>query len=154
MNDETKKIPEGMPYVTEIAGQTVLVDPVAYSAMKAVEKHNCKNTLDLNADRVVHFKNRIAEKGLDPEKMAIVVINVDDPHGAPIAELLMPNFNWQEIRDKGEIPFARGLVYRQSMQEIINEFDEEAAKKMSETSGTIVVVVDHGVAEVFSADTP
>lgn len=151
MSNKTKQIPEGMAYVTEVDGQTVLVDPVAYSVMKAVEKHNCKNTLELNADRVDHFKNRIVEKGLNPEEMAIVVINVDDPHGAPIAELLMPNFNWQEIRDKGEVPFARGLVYRQSMQEIINEFDEEAAKKMSETSGTIVVVVDHGVAEVFSA---
>ena len=145
----SKQIPKEMAYVKEVDGQTVLVDPIAYSVITAIAKENCKNTLMLNADRIDYFKNRIVEKVLNPEEMAIVVINVDDPHGLPIAELLMPNFNWQEIRDKGEVPFARGLVYKNSMQEIINAFDTEAAKKISGGTGTIVIVVDHGVAEVF-----
>ncbi len=148
MNKENQ-IPKEMAYVTKVDGQTVLVDPIAYSVMTAIAKENCYNTLKLNADRIDYFKNRIVEKGLNPEEMAIVVINVDARHGARIAELLMPNFNWQEIRDKGEVPSARGLVYKNSMKEIINAFDTEAAKKISGGTGTIVIVVDHGVAEVF-----
>jgi hypothetical protein len=82
-------------------------------------KLNCVHTFNANSERIQHFKRRISEKNLKPEDVAIVVINVDDPHGGPIADILMPNHNWQQYRDQGEVPCARGLVMRQGMQKIL-----------------------------------
>ena len=137
--------------VREVDGQLVLDDPVAVAVISAVEKHNCRNTLELNADRVEHFKRRLTERGMTPDQAVIVLLNVDDVHGGPLADVLMPGFNWQEIRDRGEVPFARGLAMRDGIQEALGTFDKDAAKKLKGMSDVAVVVVDHGVAEVFSA---
>lgn len=136
--------------IKEIDGQLVLEDPVAFALICAINKINCKRTFDLNADRIQHFKNRITEKGLTPDDVVIVVINVDDVHGGPIADVLMPDFNWQEIRDRGETPYARGLATRAGIQEILENFDEEASKKLKTVTDVAVVVVNYGVAEVYS----
>ena len=81
----------------------------------------------------------------------IVILNVDDVHGGPLADALMPGFNWQEIRDRHEVPFARGLANRNGIQEAISAFDQEAAIKLQGMKDVTVVVVDHGVAEIFAA---
>lgn len=137
--------------VREIDGQLVLDDPVAVAVISAVEKHNCRNTLELNVDRVEHFKRRLTERGMTPDQAVIVLLNVDDVHGGPLADVLMPGHNWQEIRDRGEVPFARGLVMRDGIQKALNAFDKDAAKKLKSMTEVAVVVVDHGVAEVFAA---
>ena len=137
--------------VREVDGQLVLDDPVAVAVISAVEKHNCRNTLELNADRVEHFKRRLTERGMTPDQAVIVLLNVDDVHGGPLADALMPGHNWQEIRDKGEVPFARGLAMRGGIQEALGAFDKDAATKLQSISDVAVVVVDHGVAEVFAA---
>jgi hypothetical protein len=141
--------------VREIDGQIVLDDPEALVIIQAVNIHNgkenCRNTLGMNADRVEHFKNRLAERSMTANDAVIVLLNVDDVHGGPLADALMPGYNWQEIRDRGEIPFARGLAGREGIQEILGGFDEEAAKKLQAMSGVAVVIVDHGVAEIFAA---
>ena len=137
--------------VREVDGQLVLDDPIAVAMISAVEKHNCRNTLKLNADRVEHFKRRLTERGMTPDQAVIVLLNVDDVHGGPLADALMPGHNWQEIRDKGEVPFARGLAMRDGIQEALGAFDKDAATKLQSISDVAVVVVDHGVAEVFAA---
>lgn len=137
--------------VREIGGQLVLDDPVAVAMINAVEKHNCCNTLELNIDRVEHFKQRLTERGMTPDQAVIVILNVDDVHGGPIAEMLMPGHNWQEIRDRGEVPFARGLAMRNGIQGALEIFDQDAATKLQNMNDVAVVVVDHGVAEVFKA---
>jgi len=137
--------------VREVDGQLVLDDPIAVAVISAVEKHNCRNTLELNADRVEHFKRRLTERGMTPDQAVIVLLNVDDVHGGPLADALMPGHNWQEIRDKGEVPFARGLAMRDGIQEALGAFDKDAATKLQSISDVAVVVVDHGVAEVFAA---
>ncbi|MDD5463612.1 MAG: hypothetical protein PHP62_00505 [Candidatus Moranbacteria bacterium] len=141
--------------VREIDGQMVLDDPEALAMIQAVNAHNgkqnCRNTLAINAERVLHFKNRLTERNMSASDAVIVLLNVDDVHGGPLADALMPNYNWQEIRDQGEVPFARGLAMREGIQEILGGFDKEAAKKLLEMSEVAVVVVDHGVAEVFAA---
>ena len=141
----------GMAVVRKIDGQVVLDDPAALAMIHVVGKQNCRNTLELNADRVEHFKRRLAERGMTADQAVIVLLNVDDVHGGPIADILMPGYNWQEIRDNGQIPFARGLAMRESIQEVIGTFDKDAATKLKAMSGVAVVVVDHGVAEVFPA---
>ena len=134
-----------------INGQMVLDDPDAVDMINAVGKHNCKNTLGINADRVEHFKQRLAELGMTADQAVIVLLNVDDIHGGPLADVLMPGHNWQEIRDRGEIPFARGLAMRKGIQKALSAFDKEAATKLRGMVDVAVVVIDHGVAEVFAA---
>lgn len=151
MGKRKKKSDYPQAVVREIDGQLVLDDPVAMAVVSAVEKHNCRNTLELNMDRVVHFKQRVVECGLTAANAVIVLLNVDDVHGGPLAETLMPGFNWQEIRDRGKVPFARGLAVREGIQEALQLFDKEAADKLRKMTDLAVVVVDHGVAEVFSA---
>lgn len=137
--------------VREVDGQLVLHDPVAVAVFQAVEKHNCQKTLELNTDRVAHFKQRLADRGLTAAQAVIVLLNVDDVHGGPLAEVLMPEHDWQEIRDRGEVPFARGLATREGIQEALATFDKDAAEKLQGMTEVVVVVVDHGVADIFPA---
>jgi hypothetical protein len=137
--------------VREVDGQLVLDDPEALAVARAVAKHNCKGTLELNEERVQHFKKRVTERGDSTTEVVIVLLNVDDSLARPIADVLMPNFNWQEIRDRGEVPFARGLAGRAGLQAIVDELDTDAGKKLREIDGLAVVVVDHQVVEVFEA---
>ncbi len=133
-----------------IDGKIVLDDPIAFGVIQAVNKFNCQFTFDMNINRVCHFNKRISELNRTPEELVITVINVDDVHGSHIAEILMPGYNWQEIRDRGEIPFARGLADRKGIQDILESFDKEAANKLKMKQGVAIVVVDNGVAEIFS----
>jgi len=141
----------GSAVVSKIDGQLVLDDPVAVAMVSAVSKQNCKNTLEINADRVVHFKKRITERGMTASKVVIVLLNVNDVHGGPLAEVVMPGYDWQKIRNRGETPFARGLVARDFIQDALEMFDKVAAEKLKKMTEVAVVVVDHGVAEVFVA---
>ena len=150
---------EPQAVVRIVDGKIVLDDPAAEGMIAAVRHHNrgiakqnCKLTFDLNVDRVEHFKNRIAERGFTPDDVVIVLISVDDPHGGPLADMLMPNHDWQQYRDKGEKPIARGLATREGIQEDLETFDKQAAHALKYWKGIAVVVVDYGVAEVFSAD--
>jgi hypothetical protein len=130
-------------------GRLVLDDPIAVSVGRAVSKHNCRATLLAHAERVRHFETRVRERGLSPKNVVIVVLNVDDIHGGPLAEALMPGHDWQEYRDRGEVPFARGLAVRGGIEDVLGSFDKEAHEKLTQSEKLSVVVVDHGVAEVF-----
>lgn len=138
----------GTPGVDE---QFVLNDPDAVTLARGVGKHECLATLNLNADRIAHFKRRVVEREMTSDQVVIVVAKVDDVNGGPIADVLVPRYNWQEIRDRGEIPFARGLARRAGIQELLNAFDHEAGAKLRGMTDVAVVVIDHGVAEVFVA---
>jgi hypothetical protein len=147
--DNVEDAPNAVVY--EKDGEMVLHDPDAVAVIRAVEKHNCKNTLEINSDRVEHFKQRLSDRGMTADQAVIVLLNADDVHGGPLADLLMPGTNWQEIRDRGEVPFARGLAMREGIQEVLESFDTDAAQKLHDMHEVAVVVVDHGVAEVFAA---
>lgn len=142
--------------VRMVNGQLVLDDPMALAVITAIEKHNCRNTLSLNLDRVAHFVRRIAERGTTVQDVVIVILNVDDPNGGQLAEILMPGTDWQPVRDQGQIPFARGLAMREGIQHVLDLLDPEfAAKKLREVKDrTAIVVMDHGVCEVFDVDAP
>ncbi len=132
-------------------GNLVLIDPVATAVMQTVSKHNCGNMLELNAERVEYFKGRMAARSLTANQVVIVLLNVDDVHGGPIADSLMPGQDWQAIRDAGQVPIARGMADRAGIGAVLSQFDAEAAKKLQDMAGvTVVVVVDHGVAEIFA----
>lgn len=138
-----------MAVIKEINGQIVLDDPQAIAIINVMNKKNCENSLVLNLDRIKHFKQRMVELKKTPQEVVVVIISVDDVNGEEIAEALMPNQNWQEFRDKGEKPFARGLADRKFMQEILEVIDKETAQKAKTIIGTMVIVVDFGVVEVY-----
>jgi hypothetical protein len=145
MDDPIAQVVEGPD------GKLVLIDPVGFAVMMAVAKHNCKLTLEANADRVSHFRQRAVDLGKTTDDVVIVVANVDTQFGCDLASMLMPGFNWQEIRDRGEVPFARGLAGREGLQEFLQIVDVSASNKLREfTSEEIaVVVVDFDTCEVF-----
>lgn len=138
-----------MPILREINGELVLEDPDAFAVMMAVNKHNCREVFDFNIDRIDHFTRRMTELNRTPQEIVIVLISVDDVHGKEIAEALMPNQNWQEYRDQGQKPFARGLAGREFMQAALEVFDKQAADKLRKTEGLAVVVVEYQVAEIY-----
>jgi len=136
--------------VEVVDGKLVLNDPVGYAVLQAIEKHNCKNTLMQHIDRVKYFEKRIEEKGLNPADVIITLLNVDDPKGKALADILMPDFDWQAIRDTGAVPYARGLAGREGIQSLLSEIDPEEAKILREAGPVpTVIVMDHGVVKIF-----
>lgn len=147
MNEKDDNYP--VATIKEVDGHLVLDDPHALAMIHTIEKANCRAIYELNTDRIFHFKKRIEEQLLSPKEVVIMVINVDDYNGGLVADILMPNYNWQETRDKGETPVARGLASRDGMQELLKSFDKEASEKLVKFQGVAVVVIDCGVAEIF-----
>ncbi len=140
--------------VIEVDGQLVLDDlddPDALAMVQAVERYNLKGLVENSAERIEHFRERSRALGGDATTHVIVVLMVDDPVGGALADMLMPGFNWQEIRDRGEIPVARGLAGRRGIEDALKAVDEVAAEKIRAWDQTevAVVVVDQGVADVF-----
>ena len=138
-----------MATVREVDGQLVLDDPMAVAVVNAVNKHNCSITLGQHGERVRHFLGRIEEKGLTGEDVVVVLLCVDDRHGAAMAEILMPDQDWQVLRGQGIIPYARGMADREWIQEVLETFDKAAADKLAAVKGVGVVIVENGVAEVW-----
>ena len=144
--------------VREVNGQLVLDDPAAEAVIRVVEAHNrgialgnCRATLDADRVRLSHFVRRIAERGDDPNEVCVVCIRVDDPHGRPLADALMPGYDWQSIRDKGETPYARGLAMRGGIGDALAIFERAAAERLADIKGVAIVVIDCGVADVYRA---
>jgi hypothetical protein len=142
---------EPRAWVHEIDGQMVLVDPDAVEVMKAVGKHNCRNTYSINIEAVDRFRGRVIDQGRSPAEVVIVILAVDDVGGGALASLLMPNYDWQAIRDRGEIPYARGMAGREGIESALKAIDTQAAEKLHTFDGLAVVVVDHGTAEIYPA---
>lgn len=140
-----------MPFVTEINNELALVDPQAYELIKAANRENCRKTYDLNLDRINHFKQRFIDRQDSPEDVCIVVINVDDSYGKEISDILMPNVNWQEYRDRNEVPFARGLASKPFVVAYIDEciMNSNAAKMLNDMQTLAVVVIDWQNVEIF-----
>jgi hypothetical protein len=125
-------------------------DPIV-AMIQMMEKENCRTTFQLHSDHIAHLKNRMVERGLTPAEAVIAIMNVDDVNGDVIANVLMPNFDWQAIRAGGGIPFAKGLFKREGFQDLLGTFDVPAAEKLKNMTDAAVVVIDHTVAEVFPA---
>ena len=138
-------------------GELVLVDPEAFGVVMAVAMHNhaislqnCKSILEMNSERVEHFRNRANILEKPASEVVIVLANVDPIYGKAIADLLMPGFNWDEIRSRQETPFARGLAGREFVQSFLKLVDEMAYQKLiAVTSDVLSVVVIDQVCEVF-----
>jgi len=148
MSEETEE--ENYAKIVELPDGTLgLIDPTAVAMVTAVNKYNCTTTFEAQSDRVQHFIKRMEVLHKSPEEVVIVLINADDIHGRHLADILMPGHDWQQYRDRGEAPFARGLAERAGIQEALWVIDQNAAEKLRNTKGIAVVVIDFETAEVF-----
>lgn len=138
-----------IPQVVEHEGQLLLNDPDALAVIKEIAKQNCENTIKNNLDRIVHFKNRVLEKSMNYHEVVVVIANVDTEIGKIIADATMPGFDWQQFRDRNEVPYARGLCLKNGIYEIVNHFDRDEALAMEDYEGYMVVVFDFDVIKTF-----
>jgi hypothetical protein len=63
-----------------------------------------------NEKRLKEMAHRALARGLKPYEFLIVCIDVDDPGWKNLVDALMPDADWQQFRDRGEKPVARGSV--------------------------------------------
>jgi len=143
--------------VREIDGQLVLDDPDALAVMTAVAYHNCRATLAAHGERVSHFQRRVRELGRSNATTLIVVINADEPLGEEVAAVCGMPKGWADTyRAQRQIPFARGLVDRAEMQELLDVLGDEPGTSWSTPAETLraakglpVLVLDHGIIAIF-----
>lgn len=151
-------------FVEEKNGELILNDPVAEGIMIAVASHNkrvgkenCRIVYEdpEQQERIKHFAERIRQRELNQREVVIVLISVDDIYGKPLVNHLMPGMDqmWQDFRNKGQKPFARGIVMRKEMEEIVSSIDNEAGVKLKEHKGIAVVVIDSGTVDIFPTNT-
>ena len=62
----------------------------------------------------------IAVLGLDPSEVVTVAIHVDDQAWRDVVDALMPDEDWQQYRDRGEMPIARGSVRSEGLLDYIS----------------------------------
>ncbi|HSX00589.1 MAG TPA: hypothetical protein VLH38_06160 [Patescibacteria group bacterium] len=106
-----------------------------------------------NAERIWHFKQRAEELGRGGQDTVITLINVDDPVGGMLADVLMPGHDWQRYRDAGELPIARGLAGKDGIPEFLEAAGYNvAAAELAGASELMVVVLDAEVALVLDVD--
>lgn len=104
-------------------GSLVLVDPDAFALAEALGKGACKNLLAANAERLAHF----AERARGRYDVCFVLLDVDDVRGAALADVLMPGHDWQQYRNRGEKPLARGLATLDGMIGVLEQIQEGLA---------------------------
>lgn len=139
-------------YLKDENGKTYRLDDATSGVIDEINKFNCKSVLDTYISRVEHFRKRISEKGINEKDFVIFVINVDDINGGPIVRNIMPGFDWDKLRARGDRPYGMGYTSRIGIQNYLGEFDADAAEKLKGLTGVPVVVIDYTVAEVFEDD--
>lgn len=122
------------------------VDALSGDNMDSIKA--CMSFFAANADRIKYFIQRVKELGRSGADTVITLIDVDDPtgHGALLADLLMPGEDWQQYRDRGEVPVARGLAARETFPEILEELGYDVAARELASSDDLRVIVLHASA--------
>ncbi len=68
---------------------------------------------DENRQRLAELAYRALRRGMKPVDFIIICIDVEDSEWTELVNHLMPDHDWQSIRDRGERPVARGSVTRE-----------------------------------------
>lgn len=83
--------------------------PIGIDLSLAAEKRN--NMLIQCMDRLQHLAYRaLCVLGKKNSEVVAVCIHVDDARWRYIVDMLMPNHDWQQYRDLGQEPVARGTA--------------------------------------------
>lgn len=109
--------------VREIDGKLVLEDPVGFAVMSSVERFNLYNA---DPESVKRLEARAQEKSKDGVLFSVIIIDVDVATWTELVDMLMPSNDWQQFRDRGEKPIARGVVPRTLLTDMLGIVDENA----------------------------
>jgi hypothetical protein len=127
-----------------------LVDQDALAMIHAIERHNIRQLiLTTLRDRVAHFVRRHQALGVTAADYLIVILHVDDPNGAALAEVWMPGYDWSPIRTRGEIPIASGLCQRPPLQDMLR--GTMASRELAAINGIAVLIMARGIITAFAA---
>jgi hypothetical protein len=139
------------PTIHKVDGKNVLFDEVAAGVILGVAKANCKVTYDMNEDRKHHFKLRHIERKLLDTEWLVIIANVDTTVGQVVADALMPGYDWDQYRNAGQVPYARGLASRKYIQEVLDIADPIGADDLRSVEQCIAtVVIDFNTAVVYT----
>ena len=114
----------------------------------------CIDLFALHADRLRYFTDRVSELGRSGADTVITLINVDDPsgNGALIADLLMPDHDWQSYRDREETPIARGLAPKEGFPAILDDLGYHvAATELASTDELRIIVLHAETVQIMDA---
>ncbi len=105
-----------------------------------------------NKERLEHMAFKATKRGLVRDDFITVAIDVDDPNWTEIVDVLMPDHDWQQYRDRGEKPIARGTVMAEKIIEYLCQVVPDIAPALtSELPNGVVraVVMADGGASVY-----
>jgi hypothetical protein len=113
----------------------------------------CRRFLAAGVGRLPYFAQRAVERGDPPGLLGIAVLEVDDPMGRAVADLLMPGFDWQAIRDRGQTPIGYGLALREGLQNLVDAYDPKLGVAVRAVpAGQLPVVIVAGGTIAVSAE--
>lgn len=109
-------------------------------------------------ERLEHIAFKTIRKGLLPNQFLMVAIDVDDPSWTDVVEALMPGHNWQEIRDRGEKPIARGSAIAEPLVRYLSaavpDIETALTGPLPERVVRAIVMAEGGASVYFLNPTP
>lgn len=88
-----------------------------------------------------------ADPAYEGQRFVVVCIDVDDSGWRRLVDHLMPGADWQQYRDRGERPVARGVVPRDFIAKVIADL-YPAAGRLRDDVTNVVVFASGGIAIV------
>jgi len=126
--------------VFSVDGQLVIDDPTAVALIQVIDMHNAdvvRSRAISQKDRIKYFADRVKAMNYSVDEVFIVIINIDSYGGGPLADLLMPGQDWQQFRDRGELPIARGLC---PAKNVIVEYAKNIRPNFTVPANKLVVI--------------
>jgi hypothetical protein len=109
-------------------------------------------------DRLEHMAFRAIKKGLRRDEFIMVAIDVDDSSWTEVVDLLMPGYNWQEIRDRGEKPIARGSAMAAPLLKylgaVVPDIETALTGPLPERAVRTIVMAEGGASVYFLEPIP
>ena len=105
-----------------------------------------------NEERLAHIAFKAIKRGMGRNEFITVAIDVDDPSWTSVVDILMPNHDWQQYRDRGEKPVARGTVLAEGIVDYLCEVCPDIAFALTDELPQEVVravVMANGGASVY-----
>lgn len=137
-------------------------EPIAYCPRDSIGITDLQraNFYNVNHTRLTQLAKRAREKTKDSDTLpkpwrniehCVVCIDVEDLIWNFLVNLLMPEYDWDAIRARGEHPIARGVVPLAIIENAINQIYPAAGSPIPEV--TNIAILAAGGAAWTAADT-
>jgi hypothetical protein len=77
---------------------------------RKTSKDNREEFFQLNKIQLERIAFNAINKGNNTKDFIVIAIDVDDKYWTELVEYLIPGYDWNQFRRKGERPVARGFV--------------------------------------------